>query len=280
MGSINRTVPLALALASGLLTCVLFVNYRLSHDPVSQNSAATLVPMIVANGPLSETQPLRSSDLVVAQVAARPEGAFASSEQLIGRLPLVSIPKGQPILSSHLAASGAESDLWHRVTPGKRAIAVATNEVVGVGGFLRVGVHVDIIQVTDLPQGGWTARTIVQDVPVLATAQDDQPKGEAKPRLATSATLLVSPQQAEAISQACETGRIRLVLRAPNDRSIVRPGPPPAATRPTTVQAEVPAAPARRGAAPERARVAAAPPPRALRNIEVISGKDSEVVQP
>ena len=60
-----------------------------------------------------------------------------------------------------------------------------------------------------------------------AVAQDDASKvTEEHPRVASSATLLVGPLQAEAISLAGERGTVRLVLRGPNDHEIRKLRPP------------------------------------------------------
>lgn len=285
MRRLNRAVPLTLAVASGLATMGLIQLYISSNLPAE---AVALQPMVVTAQPIDDAEPVRESDLKVVQVTQRPMGAFASPGELVGRLPLVAVPPGQPILSSHLAEEGAQPGLWHRIGPGQRAVTVGVDEVAGVGGFLKPGLNVDVIGV-NRDDGDYRSRTVAQVVPVLAIAQEDKSeKGESKAKLVKSATLLVTPQQAEAISLASEEGSIRLVLRSPKDTRIVklqgerRAGPKPAAkpapAAPAPIVFQAPPAPAPAPAAPK----AAAPKPKApsLNGIEVINGNNTEVVHP
>lgn len=281
MRSPSRTLPLALAIASGLATTGLMYAY-LKAQPQPAPLAAT-EPMVVAATNLAESQPLTPEAVVIVQVPHRPDGAFASADDLAGRHPLVPIPKGQPVLSSHLASAGASPALWHRIPPGKRAVTVAIDEVVGVGGFLKPGLRVDIVSVVR-GDHDWITRTIAQNVPILALAQEDESKQEdTSARVVPSATLLVTPQQAEAVSLATEQGKIRLMLRAPEDNTILKL-PPVKAAGPRPAAPAAVAAPA---AAPVAAPVPPAPvvpPPRpqapAGAGIEVIRGSQSEVVSP
>jgi hypothetical protein len=116
----------------------------------------------------------------------------------------------------------------------------------------------------------------------------------------TSATLLVTPDQAEAIALAAERGALRLVLRGPDDHALRKakpltakastaersdfPGGRPAAAAPAPAPAAPifretpPAAPAPRLDAPAP-RLA---PPNAEPGggVEIIRGLESEVVRP
>lgn len=283
----KRSLPFTLAVASGLVTSGMLYNI-LTHQPKAE--ASMMEPMVVLAGPVDDTRPIEAKDLAVVQVAARPAGSFATMDEAVGRLPLVPIPGGQPLLTSHLAQRGATPGLWHQVPKGFRAVTVAVNEVVGVGGFVKPGLNVDIISVYQETGGGWTSLTIVQDVPVLAIAQDDKKDKEDKTaKIATSATLLVSPVQAEAISLASEKGRIRLILRAPGDHLVRAVAPPPKHEPPKpapVAKAPPPAAPPQPQVTYFAPRQAAPPPPAAPKphpapaGIEVIRGAHSEVVHP
>ncbi|MFN3431940.1 MAG: Flp pilus assembly protein CpaB, partial [Candidatus Sericytochromatia bacterium] len=255
-----RALPLALAIASGLATTGLMFAY-MKAQPEAPAPVAT-EPMVVAAANVSESQPLGPDSLAVVQVPHRPDGAFASADALAGRLTLVSIPKGQPVLSSHLAASGAKPALWHRIPPGKRAVTIAIDEVVGVGGFLKPGLRVDIVGVSQ-SDSAWVTRTIAQNVPILALAQEDKAKrDDAAARVVPSATLLVTPQQAEAVSLATEQGKIRLVLRAPEDNTILKLPPVKAgAAKPPAMPAAPVAAPVAPPAPPAEAPRLTAPVP-------------------
>jgi pilus assembly protein CpaB len=268
----SRITVLVLAAATGLGATGL-----LHRATAAQGTeVAVKQPMVVAASTLSEREPLTAKHLKVVWVRERPLGAFTRPEELTGRLPAIGVPPGQPVLSSHLAPEGAAPGLSNRVPVGKRALTVGINEVAGVAGFLRPDSRVDIIGVSHQGEA-WKTQLVAQDVPVLAIAQDDAPRRgkTAAPKVATSATLLVTPEQAAAISLATERGRIRLALRAPGDRAQVTPPRP----QPPRLQ------PPRPAAAPavkvQRAPAAAQPPVTVRRpGIEVIRGNDLEVFQP
>jgi pilus assembly protein CpaB len=287
---VDRAVPLAIAVSCGLVTSGLLYSF-LAGQPKA--SAASMEPMVVAAVDVDDAHVLTQADLKVVNVPYRPKGAFVSAVQLEGRLPLVHVTAGEPVLSSHLAAAGAQPGLWHHVKSGMRAVTVGINEVVGVGGFLQPGLRVDVIGVSQ-DGNAWLSDTIAQDIEVLAIAQDDKSKkGEDKATVATSATVLVTPVQAETISLASERGRIRLVLRAPGDHRI-KPMPTARAAAPKVAAKPAPPAPPAPRPAPEiryvdrqvAVRMPAAPiqriapPPPAPRGIEVIRGNSVEVVHP
>ena len=276
MRSLNRALPVTLAVASGLATTALLYTY-LSGQP--SQAKVSLEPMVVAAVPVDDSEPLLPEDVKVVQVLQRPTGAFTSVSELQGRLPLVAIGKGEPILTSHLAPAGSKPGLWNRIPAGMRAVTVAINEVVGVGGFLKPGLFVDVISVTRQNQD-FVPRTVVQNVEILAMAQDDKEKKESRgAKVVPSATLLVTPEQAEAITLATEEGQIRLALRAPDDTEIRKVAPPP---KPKPVAAKP--APRAAAPAPRRPAPAAKPQPQApapvVPGIEVIHGNNSEVVRP
>ncbi|MDB5100058.1 MAG: Flp pilus assembly protein CpaB, partial [Cyanobacteria bacterium RYN_339] len=228
MVRLPRQAPAALALVAGIATSTLAYAI-LTARPAP--AATAQLPMVVARGVLDETRPISPADVAIVRVSERPKGAYADPAEVVGRLPLVPVPAGQPLLTSHLAATGTQADLWRQVPTGKRAITLGLNEVAGVGGFVKPGMRVDVIGVAR-DGNTWASDTVAQDLQVLAVAQDDKHASEAKAKVASSATLLVNPDQAEAISLAGERGAVRLVLRGPNDHKVkkrtVKPPPPPA----------------------------------------------------
>ena len=275
MRSLNRALPVALAVASGLVTTGLLYTYMAGAG--GKPTTVSLEPMVVAALPVDDSRALTSQDLKVVQVLQRPTGAFTSVEQLKGRLPLVTVPAGQPLLSSHLAPEGAKPGLIYKIPPGMRAATVKVNEIAGVGGFVQPGTHVDVIGVSRQSDEA-KAKTLAQDVQVLAVAQDAKDQKESgKAKLATSATLLVTPEQAEQISLMTGQGSITLVLRAPGDHKIRKIAPPKPVVKPAATAVR-----SRPAAQPARPAAAAKPAPAAplLPGIEVIRGNDTEVVRP
>lgn len=152
--------------------------------------------------------------------ASVPVGAFSSPQQLIGKTNRVKIIANEPILESRLAGEGA--GLTVRLEPGKRAMAVRVDEIIGVSGFIVPDDRVDVI-VTTTPPGSRNPDTriskiVLQNQRVLSVAQNTEQK-DGKPQLARSITLEVTPEDAEKLSLASQEGQIVLALRALGDNA-------------------------------------------------------------
>ena len=146
-----------------------------------------------------------------------PAGAFSSPQQLVGKVNRVKIIANEPILESRLAGEGA--GLTVRLEPGKRALALRVDEIVGVSGFIVPDDRVDVI-LTTTPLGAAQdtkiSKIVLQDKRVLSVAQSTEQK-DGKPQLARSITLEVTPEEAEKLSLASQEGQIVLALRGLGD---------------------------------------------------------------
>jgi pilus assembly protein CpaB len=147
-----------------------------------------------------------------------PAGAFSSPEQVIGKTNRVRIMANEPILESRLAGEGA--GLTARLEPGKRAMAVKVDEIIGVSGFIVPDDRVDVIVTTTPPgdnnQENKVSKIVLQNKRVLSVAQNVEQK-EGKPQLARSITLEVSPEESEKLSLASQDGVVVLALRGTGD---------------------------------------------------------------
>src|SRR5438445_8986386 len=79
-----------------------------------------------------------------------PAGSVTSPQQVIVKTNRTKIVANEPILESRLAGEGA--GLTTRLEPGKRAMAVKVDEIIGVSGFIVPDDRVDVI-VTTVPPG-------------------------------------------------------------------------------------------------------------------------------
>jgi pilus assembly protein CpaB len=106
-----------------------------------------------------------------------------------------------------------------------RACAVKVDDVVGVAGFATPGMRVDVL-ISGNPPGtnntvqGSQVRTLLQNIQVLSAGTDIQKDSEGKPQQVQVVNLLVTPQQAEALSLASNQTKIQLVLRNPLDTKL------------------------------------------------------------
>jgi pilus assembly protein CpaB len=87
------------------------------------------------------------------------------------------------------------------------------------------GMRVDVL-VTGRPlnRADTETQTVLQNITVLSAGQTTQTDGKGQPIVATVVTLLVSLQEAEALTLANSEGKIQLVLRNSTDRAVVATG--------------------------------------------------------
>ena len=196
------------------------------------------VDVVVAVRDLYMGLPIGETDVVVRQVV--PEmvlrnDTFETLEQVLGRTPRERILSQEPIREDRLASADAGVGLNAIVTPGKRAMTVATDTETAVAGLLQAGNFVDFI-VTIKPDdpaavgAKYVAETILQEIKVLAVgsnlggnaakeAEVKAPKKttEAVKKLKPSITVEVTPEEAEKLALAQSRGDIHVVLRSDTD---------------------------------------------------------------
>ena len=171
--------------------------------------------------PLGPGELLRADNLeMVAWPAKDPiTGSFTKLDDLVGRSVLYPISKDQPITDKFLSTPGSGVGLAAKIPQGMRAIALRSDEVMGVAGFLFPGSHIDVLvtlRTTNSPDP--TTCTVLQDAEVLAVGQRFQPEPDGKPATATVVTLLLTPEDAERAVLASTQGNFHFVLRSGSDR--------------------------------------------------------------
>jgi len=145
-------------------------------------------------------------------------GAFVKTDDLVGRAVLYPIDTGQPITERLLSAAGSGVGLSGRIPYGMRAIALRSDEVMGVAGFLLPGSWVDVLvtyHADNTPEP--ITLTVLQHAEVLAAGQKVQPDPEGKPVTATVVTLLLTPDDAQRAVLASAQGALHFVLRGGSD---------------------------------------------------------------
>ena len=206
-----------------------------------------------------------------------PDGYQTSPDKVLGNRLKEAIYKGEPILTRRMLDDSAASVLSVTLSPGKRAVAVKVDDIIGVSGFILPGSHVDVIA----SGRGRGTRTVLQDIKVLTVGQ--ALKAEGGTLRAGSVTLEVDPRQAEILTEATLAGSVRLALRHQLDRAFREPPPNPgpesegeAPDSNATAGPEdavAPTAPASETLAePESDQRLAATPPIAMKSIIIIKG--------
>lgn len=149
-----------------------------------------------------------------------PSGAFSDPALLNGRVIKTVMARGEPLLENKLAPIGTKGGLSSVIDPGKRAITVRVNEVIGVAGFALPGNYVDILVSTQDDQQKPVSKIVLEKILVLAVAQEAT-RDETKPKVVDAVTLEVAPEQAEVLDLARSIGTLSLVLRNQMDQQPV-----------------------------------------------------------
>lgn len=222
-------IPLGLAVVLGVVAMVV-ARDMLGKKGEQKQAVGNLTAIVVTKGSIAPGQELKADDLTMGEVASAslPEGAFTDIKQAVGRTTQMSLAKGQPILPTVLAAEGAGTG-WQALVPkDMRAITIEVNEFSGLAGMITPNANVDVATtVQGEDNAGMSSRTIVQNVKVLAVGQrvsaDQKPQtnpNNGQPEPFRNVTLLVKPEEAEAIHLATQTGRPWLLLRNGKDDKV------------------------------------------------------------
>ncbi|MEK9721576.1 MAG: Flp pilus assembly protein CpaB, partial [Quisquiliibacterium sp.] len=150
--------------------------------------------------------------LVPWPTAAVPSGSFTELKELDGRVVIVSMQRGEPVLKSKLAPVGTKGGLSAVIPQGKRALTVKVNEVVGVAGFALPGNYVDVMVNTQDDRKRQVSKIVLEKILVLAVAQQAA-RDDTKPKVVSAVTLEVTPLQAEKLDLARSVGSLSLALR-------------------------------------------------------------------
>ena len=221
----RRTViALGIALVLGLIAVFLANSFLLGTQRRAELSGSTKVAVAavaLAYGTELTPDKIRFVDFPNSSL---PAGSFTSLGALLPegkrRAALLPIQVNEPILASKLSGEGKGASIAALLPDGKRAAAVRINDVSGVAGFVQPNDSVDVLitrrmvgqangdqQLTDV---------LLQNVRVIAIDQDAQGE-DGKPAVARTATLEVSPLDAQKLALGQQIGSLSLVLRKPGD---------------------------------------------------------------
>jgi pilus assembly protein CpaB len=143
-------------------------------------------------------------------------------EGYVVRAPIVT---GQPITESFVVRADQAGFLAALIRPGMRAVSIVVAPETGAGGFILPNDRVDIIITRDLLNQNSDTKavrsdTILRDVRILAidqTSQTQVSKDGQQWAIGRTATLELTPAQAESVGHAARQGVLSLALRALGD---------------------------------------------------------------
>lgn len=143
---------------------------------------------------------------------AQPD-AIAGFSGAIARAPMA---QGEPVSARKLVQAGDAGFMAAVIAPGMRAVAVPTSAETGAGGFILPNDRVDVIATANTSDRRMVSAMIVENVRVLAIDQSYSESGDGAV-VGSTATLELTPRQAEAVALAVAEGDISLALRSVAD---------------------------------------------------------------
>jgi pilus assembly protein CpaB len=157
--------------------------------------------------------------------ASLPEGRITDPEALEGRILMTSLGAREPVTEAKLAPAGTVSlGVGDMIAAGKRAMSVRGNEVLGLGGFVHPGDHVDVLVTLDGvgEDNSPVTKLVLENAPVLATGAELAPTQDGRePSPVDIYTLEVTPDQSEILALAATKGTLHFALRGGSDNATV-----------------------------------------------------------
>ena len=194
--------------------------YRVLETSKAESRIPTRV-VVVAAKDLREGIRIEKEMLTVKEwpAATVPDSAFVMPDSLVGRITRVAVFTGEAVVAGRLAPIGAGAGIELKITPGKRAMAVRINDVAGVAGLVQPNARVDVLVTLRDEVGGGrqVTKLFMENMRVLSVGTQVDRGQDGTPIDATTATLEVTPSEAERLALAVNSGSIQLVLRGFGD---------------------------------------------------------------
>ena len=132
------------------------------------------------------------------------------------RVPLYA---GQPITTLAIVHGASAGFMAAQLQPGMRAVSISISVDSGAGGFILPNDRIDLMLTTKTNDNPPRAKvkTILGDVRVLAVDQTFKEDKDTKTVVGKTATLELTPEQAELVAAAQNTGTLSLSLRGLGD---------------------------------------------------------------
>jgi pilus assembly protein CpaB len=221
-------IPLALALViASSVTVFVYRWLKVQSTPqeISKVGSKTApVAVAVEDIPLGTTLEPKMIKTLLYLKDTLPPGSFSNPELLTNRVLISSVGPNEPILESMLAPiSVSTGGISVAVKPGKRAVAIKGDKLIGLSGLIRPNNRVDILLTTTDPSiNKKTTKTVLENILVLAAnVEIRKNKKDGKPYPIDVYTLEVTPKEGENLVLATTMGKLQFALRNITDKDIV-----------------------------------------------------------
>ena len=220
-------IALGVAIILGLIAVFLANSYLSGREKQLASSPEGMVRVAVAATPIGFGTELTPDKVkfVNSPQASLPAGTYTSMPALLPqgkkRIVLRPILLNQPLLATDLSGEGQNASIAALLPDGMRAATVSINDVSGVAGFVKPNDTVDVL-ITRQPigddgaaQGRQVTDVLLQNIRVIA--MDQAANSDGKPNVSRTATLELTPIDAQKIALGQQLGQLSLVLRKPGE---------------------------------------------------------------
>lgn len=227
----QRIIVLGLALVAAGGAALLVRSMLGGGTPKVEARPAPVIPMsevLVASSNLAPGQELSAdqvrwekwptasvdSSFITHQSVGSEEAAVKGT---VVRAPII---VGQPVTNTAIVHADAAGFMAAMLTPGMRAVSITIATDSGAGGFILPNDRVDVILTRKFTQTEpplIVSDTVLSNVRVLAVDQTYKQDKDTKTVVAKSATLELSPGQAETVTRSALAGSLSLALRPLGD---------------------------------------------------------------
>ena len=200
-----------------------------ADDPTRQ-------PVVVLLRDIAPFEQISAADVTLEKLRTAPAGSLSRLDQAIGRMPWRTLTAGSWLNDESFETGGA---LARMIRPDERALAVAADDVINVGGQLSPGDYVDVLlflrmDTNNLQQ---SAQVVVPALRVLGVGDqlglmnDGQPANPARSheerlkqeqlRANARTVLLAVPEPLlSRLMLAAQVGVLRLAVRSAEEKSL------------------------------------------------------------
>ena len=220
----SLVIMIVIAVVLGLIAAIGIWQY-LNKTQQKVKELTITRAVVVASKQIPAGKKIEDTDLAIKQLPAQavPKDYPSSIDSLKGRIVKSTIDTDEVITQGRLVGEGAAGGLPVVIPPGQRAITIRVNEVVGVGGFISPGDHVDILSVMKKNEDQTFSKTILQNVLVIAVGDkifDPSIYADPQSKIVAQVTFALSPKDSEKLALASETSQLHLILRPHSEKEL------------------------------------------------------------
>ena len=231
MGNMKAVVPIALSLVIAVAgTWFIYQWIQRQRTPVEVVQVQTqAVPIAVAGVDIPWGTKLRPEMIKTAPYLSEslPNGHFLKPDALKDRVLIAPLKANDPITEHKLAPTSVQTGgVAAILPPGKRAVAIKGDKIIGLSGLVNPGNRVDVLVTVEDPRiKEEKTKLVLENIPVLATGTQIQKNEKGEPAPVDVYTLEVTPEESEKLALSATEGKIQLALRSITDsESVVTEG--------------------------------------------------------